>query len=323
MEQPDEGGATWFRSDGTPYEGDVNLDAKGKPFGDGEAACGRCGGSGRWSRNRRLSCVGCAGEGTKFEQFKVYDATALAKLEKGRESRAGNRTREVTRRQEALERRYADYREAHSEVFDKAEAIGNSFVKTLLAKAREWGGLTEGQREKLYEIVGEIEAARALHARSAFVGVVGVRFKVEVRCVDHGSFTRKPFKPPRVKVNGRWRRDREAVETVHATSMVDVDGNVLFAMTPTFELAIGDQALVSATVKKHDDGKGYPVTVVNRVVVHERVAAPPLPWPAPPRESRSPATAPVPVTRVDDGYDPDFEEYVAQDFEDEPSGPRM
>ncbi len=286
-------------ADGDDYDGEVFEDAKGKPFGEVDVACGRCGGSGRWGSGRgrkRHTCFGCEGDGTRLEQVRLYDGKAFDRLTRTRDRRTETKARADEARRDALVLRHADYRAAHEDVFARAEAVGNRFVRDLLAKAREWGGLTEAQRDKLYEAVGEIEAALSLHAGSAVVGERGQRLEVDVECTAHGSFMRKKFKGRRM-------------EEVHVTRMSDVRGNAYLAITASFSLGVGDVARLSGTVKAHEERDGYPATVLNRVLVRHLVPASELNGAS--ILSRSlPTRAPaVPADTGDwGGYEPDFEE---------------
>ena len=249
----------FFLEDGSSYTGEVFEDDKGKPYGEQDIICNRCGGSGKWKR--RLACFGCAGEGAKHEQVRVYTETTLAKLNAGREKRSETKVKKEMERQALLNARYQEYRSHNLPLIEAAEAMHHKLADDLLLKAREWGGMTEKQQALLEKLVREHKTASALHGSSEAVGEPGERMDVDVVCTRSHSFQRKKFK-------GRGR------ETVNITEMVDRAGNSYLSITANFKLIEGERAVLKGTVKKHDDRNGWPQTILNRVKILERNLVP-------------------------------------------------
>ena len=229
---------------------------------------------------------------------------AAAAAKPGGRRPTATRARAPSRTVEAMRETYDEYRSSHAALFDRAEAVDNDFVRELLGKAREWGGLTEAQRLKLGEVVAGIERARAVHADSDYVGSLKQRFDVEVTCTEHRSFEAR-------KVRGR------GTNTIHVTNMVDAGGNVFMAVTPAFSLSPGDRARVTGTVRGHEERDGYRLTLLNRVVVLEHRPAPPGWAPEPWSPAAPPAPAPAPHAEggtAGEPYEDDFEELAAPAF---------
>lgn len=256
-EDPTLAGQAWFLADGTRHTGDVFETADGKPFGEVEADCRSCGGTGRFRFNKRRPCRVCDGEKVVFDQARLYtEAEIAAKESRQRKAAATRESKRVERESNALIGHQA-FVDANPELWARMQASEDKFVQDVSMKSMQWGGLTEAQLEAVKNTFKRQDEEKTLYANSAHVGAVGDRIEVEVECRGGTSFMAKAFKGRRM-------------EQIFISELADKAGNCFVTITSAFSMERGERALIRGTVKKHDERKGWARTQLNRVMILER-----------------------------------------------------
>lgn len=245
----------YYFEDGRPYAGGIFEDAKGKPFGEADVDCWKCGGSGRW-RGRR-QCFACKGEKTIHEQIRIYTEPQLEKREKARLKRRETASAAAKVKKAEIAGRYVVFRDENAHLFERAEQHKeDKFVAEMLVKAEIWGSLTCAQLDALNECLDRRDRIARIYADSRPVGSPGDRIEMEVTCTGSARWIQKKFK-------GRGR------EEMCLTDLVDQEGNAFYSITPNFGMTTGERAIVKGTVKAHDERPGWHRTQIIRVAVVE------------------------------------------------------
>ncbi|AOG03161.1 hypothetical protein [Bosea sp. RAC05] len=248
-----------YFADGSPHKGEVFENEAGKAFGETYEGCSRCGGSGRWSKNRRKACIACDGEGEKFIQARLYTPAELDAADRRRKKAADTRVARQAEREANIAAKHQAFVEANPELWARALASEDKFVQRLVIASQTWGGLTDAQLKALPEALDRLANERAFYANSVPVGTPGERMDIVVTCRAKSSFLSKKFK-------GR------GMQEVHLTSMADDEGRAFVSITSAFTLDVGDKVLLRGTVKGHDERPGWPRTILNRVAVLEVIS---------------------------------------------------
>lgn len=258
-ENAEQSDAEWFTSDGEPYTGDVFENDKGKPYGELNVDCPRCGGSGRY--RRKFDCLKCSGEGALFEQPRLYSAKEIEARQRKKAKVAKDREDAETARAADRALAYQDFLLRNQPMVERIVASGDKFALDVLTSAEKWGAPTDAQWAAVVEKLDRIDREKALYSASQPVGVVGQRMDLEVTCTGRSSFMAKGF--------GR-NRSRE----VFVTEMAGPDGNAFVCVSESFSLKPGERASVRGTVKGHDlERRAWPRTELSRVAVLERLPA--------------------------------------------------
>lgn len=202
-------------------------------------ACPRCNGSGvvrPWG-----TCFRCRGDG------KVRHNASAAKRRE---------TTEANRRTK-MDNQYNAWMDANPELAERIEEFlkgrGNSFVSDILGKIRQYGSISENQKNALVNCLDRQEKyatermeREARQAHSAHQGVVGEKWTGQLTVVFTTEFTTQ-------------------YGVSHIYVFEDGAGNTFKWMsTNRHEIKRGDRVTLTGKVKKHDEYKGCKQTIVTR-----------------------------------------------------------
>lgn len=248
-----------FLADGTPYRGQVYETEDGKSFGEISVDCWRCRGSGHGRRGGR--CPECGGARAKFDQALVFTQEQLDVRLAGRERRSQKKMQAEADRLAAIRERHEQFVAEHQELFDRAAAAMDiPFVRDLMEKSEQWGGLTQAQVDALQRLLDRKDGDAAAYAGSAPVGVVGETIELELYC-------RSSFLKSVEAYQGR------GMENVHINEFVDQSGNAVSILSRNFAMPIGQYAKIRGTVKGGDDKRGWHRTFLSKPVLIEQLTA--------------------------------------------------
>ena len=259
----------WFLHDGTPYKGEEFRDGKGKPFGEMDVACGKCGGSGkrRFGRRRFGSCQACGGQKTTFEQVRIYTQAEIDRKDAAVQARRATISAREAVKAEAAKGRWHAWCQDNAALVERAREADDEWINGVLLDGEAYGSLTEAQARAIHAKLIEMDEERRACIGSTRVGEPKARGEFEVTCRRRGQFMAKGFG-----------RNRRKMREVYITEMLDRSGNALIAVTENFKLEKGDKALIRATVKEYDEQrKPWTVTVLTRVDILRLDPAPPAP----------------------------------------------
>ena len=249
-----------FKSDGTEYTGEVFINDKDQPFCEVSHECSACGGSGVWKRRRvRRDCLRCEGNGTIFDQERLYTEKQFNQRESRKKKRQEKAIQDEIIKLQKIEENYEVFYLENKTLIDYAQKLPNPFIQDLLEKAKEWGGLTEKQHEAFVAAVSNAKKGEALYGESQPVGIPGERMELILEAVSQKSKMVKKFR-------------RRGMQELFITELKDEDGNAFLTVTPNFTVSPGEKVRVKATIKGHEtERQTWPVTLLSRVAVLENI----------------------------------------------------
>jgi hypothetical protein len=255
---------------GTPHNGDVSHDEKGKPFFTRQESCHRCGGAGgadRW-KFTGWTCFECSGTGLgSVRQVKLYTVEQHGKLEARAKKMEAKRVAKWEAERavrlaplnawlEANAHLVAQIRAGLPAIMDEQSGERVHVYGSLIEKFEsainaakipaDW--LVNACIEKIIR-----EGAQAdLRAASRHVGQIGKRVEMELTCERLLDF---PAEWPRT--------------TFYVAIMVDECGNRIVYKGGNPPLGSGQTGRFKVTIKDHDERNGEAQTIVARPKVIE------------------------------------------------------
>lgn len=241
----------YYLVDGTAYEGQVFESEKGFSFGEADVPCPVCRGGGR---NRRGgACPRCGGQRTIFDQIKIHTADELKKLQKAQDKRKNAKQNAEIARQAAILESHEDYVATHPVLFARAAAEkGNAFLQDLVAKSKQYGGLTDAQTAAMERSIAGMDAERSRYASSRAIGSVGDRIDREFDCVAVRTIQRPNYM-------------RTAIEDVFVHEMRDDDGNAVVVVSRKTLFDATARVRIEGEITGIDTSRGYSRTLVGSV----------------------------------------------------------
>ena len=236
----------YYRS-GQEVSGEVQSTARGysatQPY-----PCGRCGGSGHYSYNRKdgTVCFECRGSGfpNRTRDVPVYTAEAIAKLNAKADAKESAKVAAEKAKEAAFEANYAEVLAAVAKLHTVPD-----FVSDVIAKGRKYGTLSDAQVAAVLKTVDR-ELAKT---QTNWVGTIGERVTLDLTAIFVTSFDSR-------------------FGTCHVHGFKDAAGNVLIHKGARIYvevddnrpnlLAKGDKVRIAFNIKEHGTREGVKQTIV-------------------------------------------------------------
>lgn len=253
-----------FTRYGTPAEGTVQRDGKGRPFVMMPRACGRCGGAGgaqKWEHTG-WTCFDCGGSGKHRngpQRVSLYTVDQIGKLNAAKAKRDAKRRAvaeaKAAAAQAAAEARRESFYRTHGDLLARCEPFceRSEFVRDVCRRASEQCSLTDGQTAALESTIAKIAAEDARRAAASYIGKIGERVKnirataINLHTIDHGAYS------------GNFSR------YFYITTLRTDDGNTIVVKSSSFYAQKGEVLILSGTVKDHTTYNGERQTQLERV----------------------------------------------------------